>query len=191
MKYKVGDKVKVRSDLKVGEIYGNQIFVKEMKKYRGRDATILEEHSNFYNIEEDKDENWDWAEEMFEPVVEMSVEELLKIIGNICEVHNECKKCPLLEVRGEEYCMIGMGKNADKTLKIAKQWKADHEKKPIETENVMYIVVMDEKRNVVYEEKTNEAIITTTIKEETLKKYCKEHDGKYYAIAERRCVVKE
>ena len=83
MKYKVGDKVKVRSDLKVGKIYGNQIFVKEMKKYRGRDATILEEHSNFYNIEEDKDENWDWAEEMFEPVVEMSVEELLKIIGNI------------------------------------------------------------------------------------------------------------
>lgn len=191
MKYKVGDKVKVRSDLKVGKIYGNQIFVKEMKKYRGRDATILEEHSNFYNIEEDKDENWDWAEEMFEPVVEMSVEELLKIIGNICEVHNECKKCPLLEVRGEEYCMIGIGKNADKTLKIAKQWKADHEKKPIETENVMYIVVMDEKRNVVYEEKTNEAVITATMKEEVLKKYCTEHDGKYYAIAERRCVVKE
>lgn len=191
MKYKVGDKVKVRSDLKVGKIYGNQIFVKEMKKYRGRDATILEEHSNFYNIEEDKDENWDWAEEMFEPVVEMSVEELLKIIGNICEVHNECKKCPLLDARGEEYCMIGIGKNADKTLKIAKQWKADHEKKPIDTENVMYIVVMDEKRNVVYEEKTNEAIITATMKEEVLKKYCTEHDGKYYAIAERRCVVKE
>lgn len=63
MKYKVGDKVKVRSDLKVGKIYGNQIFVKEMKKYRGRDATILEEHSNFYNIEEDKDENWDWADD--------------------------------------------------------------------------------------------------------------------------------
>lgn len=191
MKYKVGDKVRVRSDLKVGKIYGNQIFVKEMKKYRGRDATILEEHSNFYNIEEDKDENWDWAEEMFEPVVEMSVEELLKIIGNICEVHNECKKCPLLEVRGEEYCMIGIGKNADKTLKIAKQWKADHEKKPIETENIWYAVIMDEKRNVVYEEKTNETIITSDMKEEVLKKYCSEHDGKYYAISERRCVVKE
>ena len=55
----------------------------------------------------------------------------------------------------------------------------------------MYIVVMDEKRNVAYEEKTNEAIITATMKEEVLKKYCTEHDGKYYAIGERRCVVKE
>ena len=38
---------------------------------------------------------------------------------------------------------------------------------------------------------TKKRLITATIKEETLKKYCVEHDGKYYAIAERRCVVKE
>lgn len=88
-------------------------------------------------------------------------------------------------------CNVFKKEHAEEYLEILKQWKADHEKKPIETENVMYIVVMDEKRNVVYEEKTNEAIITTTMKEETLKKYCKEHDGKYYAIVERRCVVKE
>lgn len=194
MKYKVGDKVKVRSDLKVGEIYGNQIFVKEMKKYRGRDATILEEHSNFYNIEEDKDENWDWAEEMFEPVVEMSVEELLKIIGNICEVHNECKKCPLLEIRGEEYCMIGIGKNADKTLKIAKQWKADHEKKPIETEFIWYLLVVEEKTHIVkYEKplKIERERTTDEQKEELLREWCSEHDGKYYVTTEHRCVVKE
>ena len=55
----------------------------------------------------------------------------------------------------------------------------------------MYIVVMDEKRNVVYEEKTNKKIVAATQKDEVLKKYCEEHDGKYYAIAERRCVVKE
>lgn len=189
MKYKVGDKVKVRSDLKVGKIYGNQIFVKEMKKYRGRDATILEEHSNFYNIEEDKDENWDWAEEMFEPVVEMSVEELLKIIGNICEVHNECKKCPLLEVRGEEYCMIGIGKNADKTLKIAKQWKADHEKKPIETEFV-YIVRIIENKQCVHEEEMVEEPEDEAC-ERVLKKYCEDNKGKFYAVAERICRVKE
>ena len=55
----------------------------------------------------------------------------------------------------------------------------------------MCIVVMDEKRNVVYEEKTNGVIVTTDMEEEVLKKYCSEHDGKYYAISERRCVVKE
>ena len=81
--------------------------------------------------------------------------------------------------------------HAEEYLEILKQWKADHEKKPIEMENVIYIVVLDEKRNVVYEEKTNGVVVTTDMKEEVLKKYCSEHDGKYYAISERRCVVKE
>lgn len=84
-----------------------------------------------------------------------------------------------------------MIEHPEEVVKALKQWKADHEKNPIEMENVMYIVVMDTKRNVVYEENTNEAVITSTMKEEVLKKYCSEHDGKYYAISERRCVVKE
>lgn len=189
MKYKVGDKVKVRSDLKCEEYYGGVPFTSEMNRFKGMEFTIARvNNGRYYEVLETL---YNFTNEMLEPVEEMSAEELVKIIGNICEVHNECEKCPLLEVRGEEYCMIGIGKNADKTLKIAEQWKADHEKKPIETENVMYIVVMDEKRNVVYEEKTNEAVITSTMKEEVLKKYCTEHDGKYYAISERRCVVKE
>ena len=33
--------------------------------------------------------------------------------------------------------------------------------------------------------------LVAAIEEEVLKKYCSEHDGKYYAISERRCVVKE
>ena len=189
MKYKVGDKVKVRSDLKCEEYYGGVPFTSEMNRFKGMEFTIARvNNGGYYEVLETL---YNFTNEMLEPVEEMSAEELVKIIGNICEVHNECEKCPLLEVRGEEYCMIGIGKNADKTLKIAEQWKADHEKKPIETENLMYIVVMDEKRNVVYEEKTNEAVITSTMKEEVLKKYCTEHDGKYYAISERRCVVKE
>lgn len=189
MKYKVGDKVKVRSDLKCEEYYGGITFNFEMNKFKGMEITIARvNYGGYYEVLETP---YNFTDEMLEPVEEMSAEELVKIIGNICEVHNECGECPFLEVKGEEYCVIGMGKNADKTLKIAEQWKEDHEKKPIETENVMYIVVMDEKRNVVYEEKTNGVIITTDMKEEVLKKYCSEHDGKYCAIAERRCVVKE
>ena len=188
MKYKVGDKVRVRSDLKACEQYGANIATNSMEKLAGKIVTISRVGYAHYLVD---GMNYNWTDEMLEPVEEISAEELVKIIGNICEVHNECGKCPFLEVRGEEYCVIGMGKNADKTLKIAEQWKADHEKKPIETENVVYIVVMDEKRNVVYEEKTNKEIAATTQKDEVLKKYCAEHDGKYYAIAERRCVVKE
>lgn len=190
MKYKVGDKVRVASNLMIGGRYGNCTFLKAKERYKGKIVTISEVHKDYYYIKGDEDYGH-YTDEMLESVEELTAEELVKIISNICEVHNECEKCPIIEVKGEDYCMIGMGKNADKTLNIAKQWKANHEKKPIETENVMYIVVMDEKRNAVYEEKTNEAIITSTMKEEVLKKYCSEHDGKYYAISERRCVVKE
>ena len=188
MKYKVGDKVKVRSDLKLSVLYDGLCVTEEMIKKKI--VTIASIHGCYYEIEED---DYDWTDEMFEGLAEdeLTAEELAKIIGNICEAHNECSKCPILEVKGEDYCMIGIGKNADKTLKIAKQWKVDHEKKPIETENIWYAVIMDEKRNVVYEEKTNETIITSAVKEEVLKKYCSEHNGKYYAISERRCVVKE
>lgn len=188
MKYKVGDKVKVRSDLKLSVLYDGLCATEEMIKKKI--VTIASIHGCYYEIEED---DCDWTDEMFEGLKEdeLTAEELAKTIGNICEMHNECKECPFRDVDGEDYCVIRMGKNADKTLKIAKQWKADHEKKPIETENIWYAVIMDEKRNVVYEEKTNETIITSTMKEEVLKKYCSEHDGKYYAISERRCVVKE
>lgn len=190
MKYKVGDKVRVASNLMIGVRYGNCTFLKAKERYKGKIVTISEVHKDYYYIKGDEDYGH-YTDEMLEPVEELTAEELAKTIGNICEVHNECKECPFRDVDGEDYCVIRMGKNADKTLKIAKQWKADHEKKPIETENVVYIVVMDEKRNVVYEEKTNKEIAAATQKDEVLKKYCEEHDGKYYAIAERRCVVKE
>lgn len=187
MKYKVGDKVRVRSDLKVGKCYGEHTFVHDMFKFVGKIVTIESVWKQGYRIEEDT--YW-WTDEMLEPVEEMSAEELMKIFGNICK-GRACDECPVHDIQTNRACVIGIGENFDEAVKIAKQWKADHEKKPIETENVIYIVVMDEKRNVVYEEKTNEAVITATMKEETLKKYCVEHDGKYYAIAERRCVVKE
>ena len=96
-----------------------------------------------------------------------------------------------VEQSGECGCEEFAINHPEEVIESLKQWKADHEKKPIETENIWYAVIMDEKRNVVYEEKTNETIITSDMKEEVLKKYCSEHDGKYYAISERRCVVKE
>lgn len=189
MKYKVGDKVKVRSDLKAYEIYGSNMLTKSMEKFAGKTVTISGVGITSYAIEEM--EVAYWTDEMLEPVEEMSAEEATKILGKICCESEVCAECPISEAKGKMPCQNFRRDKAGEVLEILKQWKADHEKKPIETENVMYIVVMDEKRNVVYEEKTNEAIITTTMKEETLKKYCKEHDGKYYAIVERRCVVKE
>lgn len=192
MKYKVGDKVKVRSDLKCEEYYGGVPFTSEMNRFKGMEFTIARvNNGGYYEVLETL---YNFTNEMLEPVEEMSAEELVKIIGNICEVHNECEKCTLLEVRGEEYCMVGIGKNADKTLKIAEQWKEDHEKKPIETEYVWYVQIIEADTHLLKHEellKTDFSIPMDRKKEEILKKYCSEHDGKYYAISERRCVVKE
>lgn len=192
MKYKVGDKVRVRSDLEVNMDYGPQTFVREMSQYIGKVVTISETYSNRYNIKEDEDE-WSWTDEMFEGLVddELTAEEATRILGEIC-CENQCSyECPICRAKGKMSCWNFRRDKPEEVLEIIKQWKKDHEKKPIEMENVVYIVVMDEKRNVVYEEKTNKEIAAATKKDEVLKKYCEEHDGKYYAIAERRCVVKE
>ena len=188
MKYKVGDKVKVRSDLRVGKSYGEHTFVHDMIKFMGKIVTIESVWEQGYRIEEDA--YW-WTDEMLEPVEEMSAEEATKILGKICCESEVCAECPISEAKGKMPCQNFRRDKAGEVLEILKQWKADHEKKPVEMENVIYIVVLDEKRNVVYEEKTNGVVVTTDMKEEVLKKYCSEHDGKYYAISERRCVVKE
>lgn len=186
MKYKIGDKVRVRSDLKLSVLYDGLCAIEEMIKKKI--VTIASIHDCYYEIEED---DHYWTDEMFEGLAEdeLTAEELAKTIGNICEVHNECKECPFRDVDGEDYCVIRMGKNADKTLKIAKQWKADHEKKSIETEFI-YIVRIIENKQCVHEEEMVEESEDEAC-ERVLKKYCEDHEGKFYAVAERICRVKE
>ena len=65
MKYKIGDKVKIREDLKGGCCYGLYCDA-EMEKYKGKIATITEVTDNgFYRIDLDKEE-WYWSDDMFE-----------------------------------------------------------------------------------------------------------------------------
>lgn len=65
MKHKVGDKVRVRKDLKLEEKYGTQTFVEEMASYVGKEIEI-------YNIDEIcicydlKDDIWGFTDEMLE-----------------------------------------------------------------------------------------------------------------------------
>ena len=79
MKFKVGDKVRVREDLEVGKDYGNHDVVEDMKKYKGKEFIIDEVRKHYYRL---KDENWySWTDEMLEPVEEggkdnMNIEQL-------------------------------------------------------------------------------------------------------------------
>lgn len=65
MKYKVGDKVKVREDLEEDRYYGNDIFTRLMRDYKGKVVTIEKCTDNGYMIEEDK-RGWYFTDEMFE-----------------------------------------------------------------------------------------------------------------------------
>ena len=72
MKYKVGDKVRVREDLIAEKQYGKDFFVSEMNPFKGQIVTIKKIRENKYVIEEDH-EDWHWTEEMFLPVVKYKI----------------------------------------------------------------------------------------------------------------------
>lgn len=65
MKYKVGDKVKIREDLIVDNEYGSNSFAEEMEQYKGKTATITDTYFGKYEIDID-DGNWSWTDEMLE-----------------------------------------------------------------------------------------------------------------------------
>lgn len=66
-KFKVGDKVRIRKDLKVGD-YGAINFIEAMEEYRGK-VTCIKGVPIFsgYSLDIDKG-HWCWSSEMIEPV---------------------------------------------------------------------------------------------------------------------------
>lgn len=194
MKYKVGDKVKVRSDLKAYEIYGSNMLTKSMEKFVGKTVTISDVGITSYAIEEMGVAYW--TDEMLEPVEEMSAEEAIRTFGEVCDDTDDtdCRHCPIKEIDREHTCTDIKINHPEEIVKILKQWKADHKKKPIETEFIWYLLVVEEKTHIVKHEKTlkiERERTTDEQKEELLREWCSEHDGKYYVTTERRCVVKE
>lgn len=67
MKYKVGDKVRVRKDLERMKVYGGNLTDDSMTFFRGRIVTIAEDNcvGDVYTIKEDGGRSV-WTDEMFE-----------------------------------------------------------------------------------------------------------------------------
>ena len=195
MKYKVGDKVKVRSDLKCEEYYGGITFNFEMNKFKGMEITIARvNYGGYYEVLETP---YNFTDEMLEPVEEMSAEEAIRLQGEIC-MSLMCRECPIDKLRGDSHleCVEFRAKHPEEIVKILKQWKADHEKKEVEVEFACIVRVIEDtgsRRRCVYEEDVKE------VKDETFKmsmkrileEYCKEHEGKFFTVYEETCRVKE
>lgn len=194
MRYKVGDKVKVRSDLKENIRYGGQIFVRDMAVHCGKNVEISKVYDDAYCIKE-SDREWFWTDEMFEGLAEdeLTAEEAIKVLADMCT--RECKNCELGKLVKESrysFCSAYRREHPDKVVEILKQWKEDHEKKEIEVELAYVVRVIEDTGKVkrcVYEEDVTE------VKEEAmkrvLKEYCKEHEGKFITVYEEVCRVKE
>lgn len=197
MKYKVGDKVRVRIDLKENTRYGEQIFSPDMRPFLGKIVEISEIliEDSYHIKETDGGYGWFWTDEMFEPVEEMSAEEAISLQRKICR-ENECTTCPIQKIPNFVECEEYMIEHPEEVVKALKQWKADHEKKPIETEFACIVRVIEDlgdSKRCVHEEDVTE------VKDETFKmtmkrileEYCKEHEGKFFTVYEEICRVKE
>ena len=209
MKYKVGDKVRIREDLVSGENYGVAIAVNRMT-YMGGSVVTIESFVTIktvdkvlgYYIEEDPN-GYLWTDEMFEPVEEeLTVAEAIRLYSKMCEI-NSCALCKLSAENNSTglSCRNFAREHHDKLVEILKQWKKDHEKKDhekkdVEVEFVSIVRVIEDlgyTKKCVYEEDVTE------VKDETfkmsmkriLKEYCKEHEGKFFTVYEETCRVKE
>lgn len=190
MKYKVGDKVRVRRDLEGNKGYGGWYTSEGMVKMRGEIVTIRGVGSSAYELEEN---DLMWTDEMLEGLVEdeLTAEEAIRIQAEMCSV--PCRKCPISKERGAYECRTFRAEHPDKVVEILKQRKKEHEKKEVETEFTWCVLIIEaDTHTLKHEEKVGTDFKSIDAKKaEILKKYCSEHDGKYYAISERRCVVKE
>lgn len=115
---------------------------------------------------------------------ELTAEEAIKLNTELCA--SSCNKCPLYDVDGYRDCDDLCLNNPEKAVEILAKWKSNHENKEpeIETVDICRIIEIqqDGRKRCVHEE-TIEKPITLEI-EETLKRYCMEHEGEFIAVHE-------
>ena len=193
MKYKVGDKVRVRSDLEEYGQYGKYGANRNMAELHGSIVEIkkVENEKQRYEI---NDNLYYWTDEMFEGLVEdeLTAEEATKILGEICCENELCGGCPIGEAKGKMTCQNFQRDKTEEVLEILKQWKKDHEKKEVEVESKLYCRIIDGGDGLtVRSEALQDGINLNDEIKEILAKYCSEHVGDYFALCEKRWMVKQ
>lgn len=173
MKYKVGDKVRVRKNLEEYGHYGKYSANRNMAELHGSIVEIkkVENEEQRYEID---DNLYYWTDEMFEGLAEeeLTAEEAIKILGEICCENELCCGCPISEAKGKMSCQNFRRDKTEEVLEILKQWKKDHEKKPIKTESVGIVRVIEgtgDIKKCVYEEELTERENPMDAKERVLK----------------------
>ena len=111
MKYKVGDKVRVRKDLEPGNFYGRVYYSSDMNKFKAMECVVTNIYDGTYNI---NDSEYGFSDEMLEPVDDLLEYALEKLGITKEELENEMnrdeediafvKKCIKDKDEIREYC---------------------------------------------------------------------------------------
>lgn len=186
MKYKVGDKIKIIEGTNGCLGAGGKIGIVTNKKSNNGLGNGMEG----FNVECSNGEIWRIGfESECELLEELTAEEVIKLHGEMCN-KKACSDCKLSSKNN------GMGincgelekKHPDKVVEALKQYKKDNE---IETEYIWYVQIVEVDTHILKHEEPLKGVPEDRAIAEVLKKWCSEHEGKYYAISERRWVVKE
>lgn len=190
MRYKVGDKVRVRRDLNKGMIYNEFTVTTPMADKAGDIVTISAVSRWYYHIAE---YGCCWTDEMFEGLVEdeLTAEEAIETLSDICD-KKSCRDCGIGKLVKESkfsFCKDYRREHPDKVVEILKQFKKDQEKKEVKVQDKMYCRIVDGDGSTVYTEALPDESILNDRMTEILTKFCSEHDDNYFAVCERRWEV--
>lgn len=151
MRYKVGDRLRVRKDLAVGDIYGDGIFTWRMYTLLGKIVKISEVYTSFYRIDDPDYELCSWTDDMFEPITKLTATEVVMFAQEMCDSATRCTGCPVQEIRSKHSCDLCQEvkrKYADEYVEAVTKWViGDTGKKEISIEQCSYLVIMDTDRN--------------------------------------------
>lgn len=188
MRYKAGDRVRVRKDLVVGNVYGGVLFDKKMCSYLGKIVEISKVYTCYYRICDNTP--FVWTDDLLEPITDLTTSEAVAVSEYICATHSTCISCPAhkLMERYNSSCFDIKLEHTDEYVEAITKWVAgDAGKKETSIEQCSYLLIIDADQNLVYEEKLKVGDDYTAV----FKRYCEEHEGTYYAVRELRAVVKE
>ena len=190
MRYKVGDRVRVRKDLVVGNVYGGILFDKKMCSWLGKIVEISKVYTCYYRT--CNCTSFVLTDDMLEPITDLTTSEVIAFGQVMCDLGEWCSNCPVMEIRSKySYCRCNEVKieYADEYVEAVTKWVTGDaaKKKEISIEKCSYMVIMDTDRNIVYKE----LLKVGDDYGDVFKRYCEEHDGTYRALIECWLSVKE
>ena len=111
MKYKIGDKVRVKKDLEPGNFYGRAYYSSDMNKFKAMECVVTNIYDGTYNI---NNSEYGFTDEMLEPVDDLLEYALEKLGMTKEELEDEMnrdkediafvKKCIKDKDEIREYC---------------------------------------------------------------------------------------